>query len=143
MVLRANTFYRGWGGSGSTILVCCPPWATATCMNVSLRGSILSRLHALAHCFLHISLAGQRLSGIWDNARHAQDPEVNRLARSLPDVVRSAIAPRSLDPKYGGGWKRWQQWASSKPKVQEIPANPWYVAIFFNHVLHANGTPGA
>ena len=24
-----------------------------------------------------------------------------------------------------------------------IPANPWYVAIFFNHLLQTNGTPGA
>ena len=27
--------------------------------------------------------------------------------------------------------------------MQEIPADPWYVAIFLNHVLHTNGTKGA
>ena len=56
---------------------------------------------------------------------------------------RSFHNPPTHPGKYGGGWKRWQQWASSKAEVQEIPANPWYVAIFFNHLLHANGTPGA
>ena len=76
------------------------------------------------------------------NARHVQAPEIKRLVRSLPDVVRSAIAPSTL-AKYEGGWKRWQQWASSKPEVQDIPANPCYVATFFNHLLHGNGTPGA
>ena len=27
--------------------------------------------------------------------------------------------------------------------MQEIPADPWYVAIYFNHILHTNGTRGA
>ena len=45
--------------------------------------------------------------------------------------------------KYGRGWHRWQQWASSKPEVHAIPANPLYVALYFNHLLQTNGTTGA
>ena len=85
---------------------------------------------------------GNLICGVWDKAKETNDPEITKLAESLPHVIQSAVATSTLN-KYEGGWKLWQQWASSKPEVQEIPADPWYVAIYLNHILHTNGTKGA
>ena len=97
---------------------------------------------AQAHCTFYILHAGNSLCGVWDHAQHVQDPEIHRLVRSLPQVVRSALATSTMD-KYGRGWLRWRQWASSKPEVYAIPAKPWYVALYFNHLIQTNGTTGA
>ena len=107
---------------------------------VSTHTNMHSRAHRMILDF--VFQPGNALRGIWANAKNMQDPEIKELARSLPQVVRSALAPTTRE-KYGGGWTNWQRWASSKPEVQEFPADPWYVAIFFNHLLQTNGTKGA
>ena len=38
---------------------------------------------------------------------------------------------------------KWVAWAETKDEVTVIPADPFYVAIYLNHLLHTNGTVGA
>ena len=80
--------------------------------------------------------------GIWEDAFQVCDPELKSLAKSLPNVLMAALAPTTSD-KYGRGWGRWVDWAQSKPEVTVLPADAFYVAIFLNHLVVANGTVGA
>ena len=82
------------------------------------------------------------MRGIWRKAEETDEPEIKVLAQSLPHVITSALA-KSTVKKYEVGWSQWQKWAQSKPNVEEMPADPWYIAIFLNHILRTNGTKGA
>ena len=54
----------------------------------------------------------------------------------------AALTPTTSD-KYGRGWGTWVDWAQSKQEVTVLPADAFYVAIFLNHLVVANGTVGA
>lgn len=71
-----------------------------------------------------------------------EDEEIKSLTDSLPFVIQSGRA-RSTVEKYETGWKNWLIWSEGKPEVCQCPADPFFVAIYLNHVLHANGTKGA
>ena len=70
------------------------------------------------------------------------DPELQMLTKTLPLVVRSALAS-STTGKYEQGWKSWQVWIKDKPEICVWPADPFHVSLFFTHLLHSRGTRGA
>ena len=41
------------------------------------------------------------------------------------------------------GWKSWVDWSSSKQGVIYCPADPFYIAIYLNHVLFISGAKGS
>ena len=56
-------------------------------------------------------------------------------------MIYAGLASSTTD-KYVNGWKKWVNWCSEKQEVKIRPAEPFYVAIYFNHLLFTNGTKG-
>ena len=67
--------------------------------------------------------------------------EVQNLIDSLPQMINAAIAPKTKT-KYERGWESWKQFCT-KHKIPILPADPFYIAVFFNFLLHSKGTRGS
>ena len=80
--------------------------------------------------------------GVWKVAPHIHDPEIRTLACTLPRMLAAALAP-TTNEKYSRGWADWVSWAEPKDEVTVLPADPFYVAIFLNHIMQSKGTTGA
>ena len=80
--------------------------------------------------------------GIWQEASTIRSNELIKLSQSLPEVIQAGLASSTTN-KYALWWKNWVNWSSSKPEVETLPANPFFVALFLNHVLESNQTKGA
>ena len=63
-----------------------------------------------------------------------QDPELQELAKTLPDVVIQGRTPFTAK-KYSGAFRRWKEWALSKPKVCILPAKPLHIALYLNFLI--------
>ena len=72
---------------------------------------------------------------------HIQDEEIRLLNSTLPYIIRRGRA-QSTTGKYEAGWKGWVEWAERKHGVKPRPAEPFYVAIYLNHLLFVNGNKG-
>ena len=72
---------------------------------------------------------------------HIQDEEIRLLNSTLPYIIRRDRA-QSNTGKYEAGWKGWVEWAERKHEVKTRPAEPFYVAIYLNHLLFVNGNKG-
>ena len=90
----------------------------------------------------HLFKLGKLLRGIWNTASKVTDTEIQALTASLPHVLLSALAD-STNYKYQQGWRKWVKSAENKPEVSILPADPFYVAIYLNYLVHTNGTVGA
>jgi integrase len=81
-----------------------------------------------------------------DLRRHSEtisDPSLKELATILPTVMLSSFAPSTLD-KYRRSWEHWVNWATEHPEVGSIiPSDPFFVALYFTHLLNTRGTVGA
>ena len=69
------------------------------------------------------------------------DREVKLLTRSLPLIVQSGRSKGTVK-KYHPAWVKWLDWCKTKPEVCPRPAEPFYVAIYFNHLLFMSGRKG-
>ena len=56
------------------------------------------------------------------------------LSKTLPFVIESELA-NSTNKTYFHGWKTLADWCNSKQEVDLCPADPFYVAIFLNHIV--------
>ena len=89
-----------------------------------------------------ISYSGQLNQGVWNLQQNIKDEEIKMLSKSLPFVIESGLA-NSTNKKYFHGWKAWADWCNSKQEVHLCPADPFYVAIFLNHILFTSGKKGS
>ena len=64
------------------------------------------------------------------------------LSKTLPFVIKSGVA-NSANKKYFRGWKILADWCNSNQEVELCPADPFYVAIFRNHILFTSGKKGS
>ena len=71
-----------------------------------------------------------------------KDGEIKLLAKSLPYVVRKGRAVSTVQ-KYKAGWDGWVRWSGAKDEVETRPAEPFYVAIYLNHLFFLNGNKGS
>ena len=72
--------------------------------------------------------------GLWNEVDELRDPELQELAKTLPDVV-SQGRPPSTAKKYSGAFCRWKEWALSKPEVCVLPAKPLHIALYLNFLI--------
>lgn len=56
------------------------------------------------------------------------------MATKLPETVEGAFAKTTLI-KYKAGWEKWCTWAKQFDEVSTIPADPFYVSLYFNDLL--------
>lgn len=54
----------------------------------------------------------------------------------------SALA-QATHEKYERAWRKWVDWASPKFEVRVIPSDPFFTAIYLNHLLQTQRTVGA
>ena len=50
---------------------------------------------------------------------------------------------KSTTNKYEKGWSNWLTWSKDKEEVTQLPANPFFVAIYLNYVLKTSNNVGA
>jgi hypothetical protein len=79
---------------------------------------------------IYIGLAG---SEIWKVINGVKDPELIRLARSLPETVLKARAD-STTRKYLGSFGRWCTWANTKDEIAVFPICTAHFALYLQHV---------
>ena len=83
-----------------------------------------------------------RLScGIWSESEKIESASLKKLSASLPEIIEAGLAS-STNNKYYTGWKRWLDWCKENPEVNNLPGNPFFVALFFNHILLKYKTKG-
>ncbi len=63
-----------------------------------------------------------------------QDPDLKERAASLPDLVLNRWAP-STTHKYQAAWARWIDWCSNYMESPPLPAEPFYIALYFNDLV--------
>ena len=63
-------------------------------------------------------------------------------AATLPDLIKAAYADSTLH-KYRNAWHQWISWSEKFPEVLYCPADPFFVALYFNDLLLTKGTLGA
>ena len=61
------------------------------------------------------------------------DPELQRLAKELPDTVHRARAD-STTKKYSGAYSRWKAWALECQGVVPYPINAVHFALYLQHL---------
>ena len=58
--------------------------------------------------------------GVWAEIAKLQDPELQRLAQSLPGTVLSSHAESTVS-KYEYAFQRWKAWAESRKEEIQCP----------------------
>ena len=77
--------------------------------------------------------------GVWTVYDSLEDPELRRLASSLPRTVLASRAD-STTRKYVYGFMKWKVWVESKKEVQVFPAQDPQFAVYLQHLREATGS---
>ncbi len=72
-------------------------------------------------------------AGVWSSLHELKDPELQRLAGTLPDTVLQSRAS-STTQKYLYAYKRWKTWADARPEVSAFPVNEVHFALYLVHL---------
>ena len=83
------------------------------------------------------------LGGQYGLAQYADihdDEELRLLQRSLPYVAKNGVAGSTFN-KYKSAWDKWLRWSDTK-HLSGRPGEPYYVAIYFNHLLFVHHNRG-
>ena len=72
-------------------------------------------------------------SGVWTVFEELEDPELQRLAKELPETVLRSRAS-STKPKYLLAFQRWKNWASGKAEIQVFPIKAAHLALYLQHL---------
>ena len=81
-------------------------------------------------------------NGIWSKLDDIQDTRLKSLAGSLPTLLENKHSTSTLQ-KYKPAWKKWVDWSSSFSEVSSCPADPFYVALYFNDIVSKDGKVGS
>lgn len=80
-------------------------------------------------------------SPVWHMLASEQDPELQRLAKALPNTVLAGRAD-STTKKYIGAFSRWKQWASRKD-IRSFPVCAHKFVLYLQHVGEATKSRAA
>ena len=76
------------------------------------------------------------------SVENCQDEEIKLLSKTLPYFLINGRAKSTVD-KYNAGWEGWLEWCKNKKEVIARPANPFYVAIYLNHLFFTRRNKGS
>ena len=82
--------------------------------------------------FLPIA-ADTMTGGTWAEFAELKDPELQRLAKSLPSTVLHSRADSTV-AKYGYAFQRWKTWATSHTEVSTFPVSEVHFALYLQHL---------
>ena len=77
--------------------------------------------------------------GVWKQLDSIEDPELQRLAQSLPRTVLTSRAD-STTRKYLYAFLRWKRWAEKKLEVVIFPVQDMQFALYLQHLAEATGS---
>jgi len=67
---------------------------------------------------------------------------LKKSADNLPNLLDAAYAESSID-KYKSAWFKWKAWSDRFPEVSAIPAEPFFIALYFNDLVAEKSKVGA
>ena len=70
---------------------------------------------------------------MWQTIGNSQDPELNRIAKALPETVLKARAD-STTKKYIGAFCRWASWTAERAEVTVILVEVPQFALYLQHL---------
>ena len=73
------------------------------------------------------------LKGVWEIVAELKDPELRRLASTLPDTVLR-IRADSTTNKYLHAFQRWRVWAEAQSEVTVFPVSEVHFALYLQHL---------
>ncbi|KAL5502122.1 hypothetical protein EMCRGX_G008846 [Ephydatia muelleri] len=84
-------------------------------------------------------------AGAWPLLGNLEDPELRRLAQSLPATVLRSRAD-STTKKYLGALQRWKTWAEARQGVPNFPVHELHLVLYMQHLseklhLHLSEEP--
>ena len=68
--------------------------------------------------------------------------ELKSLIATLPRLINASIADSTRN-KYSRAWDQWEKFCEHKPEIVPRPADPFYIAVYFNYLLNKKGTRGS
>ena len=71
--------------------------------------------------------------GVWKTLADLEDPELRKLAASLPGTVLHSRAD-STTRKYMRAFQRWQSWAEPRREVAVYPVRDVHFALYLQHL---------
>ena len=74
--------------------------------------------------------------------RQQPNIDIQKLAASLPTVIKAALAPKTSS-KYERAWSLWKSFCYDNPGIAARPADPFYIAVYFNYILTSKNSRGA
>ena len=81
-------------------------------------------------------------SGMWPLLSNLEDPELRRLAMSLPATVLRSRAD-STTKKYLGAFQRWKIWADARQGVPSFPVQEIHLVLYLQHLSESTGSIAA
>ena len=72
-------------------------------------------------------------SGVWAEFAKLQDPELRRLAGSLPATVLGSRVDSTVS-KYGYAFQRWKAWAELRSEVTLFPVSEVHFSLYLQHL---------
>ena len=72
-------------------------------------------------------------AGVWPLLKDLEDPELRRLAQSLPATVLRSRAD-STSKKYLGAYQRWKTWAEARHEGPAFPVQAVHLALYLQHL---------
>ena len=68
--------------------------------------------------------------------------ELRSLVSTLPRLISAALAPNTTS-KYQRAWCHWKTFCINEAKITPRPADPFYIALYFNFLLTTRNTRGS
>lgn len=97
----------------------------------------------IVFCFIfHLYFSNHKLQplfadtmtgGLWAEMADLHDPELRRLAESLPSTILHSRADSTIT-KYGCAFQRWKSWAQARGEVKVFPVSEVHFALYLQHL---------
>ena len=84
---------------------------------------------------MHLFYSDSRLTGVWEALNEISSPDLARGASKLPNLLDAGLAVKTIE-KYRKAWQDWSEWAERYEEVNEIPADPFFIALYFNELVN-------
>ena len=81
-------------------------------------------------------------AGAWPLLGNLEDPELRRLAQSLPATVLRSRAD-STTKKYLGAFQRWKTWAEARQGVPSFPVQELHLVLYMQHLSESTESKAA
>ena len=71
---------------------------------------------------------------MWRKIEAIQSEGLRATASQVPLLINAAYADSTL-AKYKPAWEKWLSWADQYPEVTSLPADPFFIACYFNDLV--------